>query len=348
MNIGILNSGGDCPGLNAVTKAVVLAAKNKGQHKVYGFQNGFEGMYTENGYRELILEDVETIERMGGTILGTKNKGDFGEIGAQQEPSAQAKSLLNKIVATKEKLNLEALIVTGGDGSLRIAYWIGQQTGINIIGIPKTIDNDLANTDVTLGFRTAVQTACNAISQIRDTAQALQRVLVVEVMGWSAGWIALESGLAGGADIILIPEIPYSTEKVAEYIKQKMPSEKHSIIIVIAEGAPEKHRQMDDKSAGTKLAYDLKSFGIETRASILGYIQRGGEPVAYDKILGARLGEKAVDLATNGEKNKFVSVNADEITILSLEKASSDTKFVPSNHPLVLTARGLGIYFGDD
>lgn len=347
MNIGILNSGGDCPGLNAVTKAVVTAAKHNGNHKVFGFLDGFQGMYSEDGYKELTLRDVTIIERMGGTILGTTNKGDFGEIGGQKEPSEHAKMLLNKIIATKEKLALDALIVTGGDGSLRIAYWIGTQTGINIIGIPKTIDNDLANTDVTLGFRTAVQTASDAISKIRDTAQALNRVLVVEVMGWSAGWIALESGLAGGADIILIPEVPYSTEKVAQFIKEKMPNEKRSVIIVIAEGAPEKNRQADEKSAGTKLAYNLKEYGIETRASILGYIQRGGEPVSFDKILGARLGQKAIEIILKGEQNKFISIDANEITVLPLEKASSDTKLVPPDHYLIETAKGIGVYFGE-
>ena len=347
MNIGILNSGGDCPGLNAVTKSVVLAAKNNGNHKVYGFYDGFEGMYKNDGYSELTLKDVDSIERRGGTILGTTNKGDFSEIGSQKEPSEQAKQILKQIKQTKERLDLDALIVTGGDGSLRIAYWVGLQTGMNIIGIPKTIDNDLANTDITLGFSTAVQTACDAIGKIKDTAQALDRILVVEVMGWSAGWIALESGLAGGADIILLPEIPYSFENVANFIKSKIPHEKNSMIIVIAEGTPEKNRKADDKSAGMKLSHELANLGIETRASILGYIQRGGEPIAYDKILGTRLGAKAIEIILKGESNKFISIHANEIIVLPLQMAATDTKFVPPQHHLIKTAKDIGIYFGE-
>jgi 6-phosphofructokinase 1 len=348
MNIGILNSGGDCPGLNAVIRAVVLAAKQNGDNKVYGFFDGFPGLYSPNGYRELQIQDVLSIERMGGTILGTSNKGDFGEVGLLKEPSAQALGTLEKIKQTKEHLQLDGLIVTGGDGSLRIAYWVGQNTGLNIIGIPKTIDNDLANTDITLGFNTAIATASDAIEKIRDTAQSMHRAMIVEVMGWSAGWIALESGIAGGADIILLPEIPYNLEKIGTMVKDRIQDEKHSVIIVIAEGSPEKNRTADQKSAGVKLSTDLKEkFGIESRVTILGYIQRGGEPSPNDKILGTRLGQKAVEVLLEGKENVFLSVLNNEVQMLPLSAASSETRLVPANHPMINMARGIGIYFGE-
>lgn len=348
MNIGILNSGGDCPGLNAVIRAVVLAAKNTGNNKVYGFLDGFPGLYKKNGYRELDVNDVYGIERMGGTILGTSNQGDFGEVGFLKEPSPQALATLDKIKETKEKLALDGLIVTGGDGSLRIAYWIGQHTGLNIIGIPKTIDNDLANTEVTLGFNTAIATASDAIEKIRDTAASMHRTMIVEVMGWSAGWIALESGIAGGADAILIPEKPYSLEKIATFVSDKTKDEKHSVIIVIAEGSPEKNRTPDQKSAGTKLSSDLRDkFNVESRVTILGYIQRGGEPSTFDKILGTRLGQKAVENLMQRKENVYISVLNNELQLLPLSAASSDTRLVPPDHQMIKMAESIGIYFGE-
>ncbi len=347
MNIGILTAGGDCPGLNAVIRAVVLTVKNRDpKNQVYGFLDGFSGLYTPNAYTLLEKRDVENIERIGGTILGTANKGDFGEVGSLQAPSESALNTIEKIKETKRQLNLDGLIVSGGDGSLRIAYWIGQQTGINIIGIPKTIDNDLSNTEITLGFNTAITTATDAIGKIHDSARSHHRVMIIEVMGRDAGWIALESGIAGAADCILIPEIPYSTENLIRFLSDR--SDDKATIIVLAEGAhplsePAKHPQ-----TGVDLTNKIEQLStLEARLSVLGYIQRGGEPTAFDKILGSRLGEKAATLLLDGEHSLYVSVLNDTLNPLPLSKASSQTRFVPKDHDLIKTARSMGIYFGD-
>ncbi len=347
MNIGILTAGGDCPGLNAVIRAVVLTVKNNNpQNKVYGFHDGFPGLYVPDGYTELELRDVENIERTGGTILGTSNKGDFGEVGLLKAPSEKALATIEKIKATKEKLKLDGLIVSGGDGSLRIAYWIGQQTGINIIGIPKTIDNDLSNTEITLGFNTAITTATEAIGKIHDSARSHHRAMVIEVMGRDAGWIALESGIAGAADCILIPEIPYDIENLVKYLNER--TEYKAIIIVVAEGAHPIGEPTMHPLTGANLTKKIEEVtSLEARLSVLGYIQRGGEPTTFDKILGTRLGEKAASLLLNGKHSFYVSIQNDTLTPLPLEKASSETRFVPKNHELIKTAKSIGIYFGE-
>jgi 6-phosphofructokinase len=349
MNIGILSAGGDCPGLNAVIRAVVLTVKNRdSNNKIYGFLDGFSGLYIPNAYMTLELRDVENIERTGGTILGTSNKGDFGEVGLLKEPSAKALETIEKIKQTKEALQLDGLIVTGGDGSLRIAYWIGQQTGINIIGIPKTIDNDLSNTEITLGFNTAITTATEAIGKIHDSARSHHRAMIIELMGRDAGWIALESGIAGGADCILLPEIPYNMEHLAEYLNKKASSEYKAIIIAVAEGAHPLGEPNQHPLTGAILTKKIQEMtNLEARLSVLGYIQRGGEPTTYDKILGTRLGEKAATLLLDGEHSLFVSVNNDTLNPLPLSKASSETRFVPRDHDLIKTAKSIGIYFGE-
>ncbi len=348
MNIGILTSGGDCPGLNAVIRASVLALKKNGDHKVYGFMDGFEGLYTPGKSMELGIRDIENIERIGGTILGTTNRGDFGEVGLLKDPSPAALQTIEKIKQTKAALNLDGLIVTGGDGSLRIAHWVGQQTGLNIIGIPKTIDNDLANTEVTLGYNTAINTATDAISKIRDTARSHHRVMIVEVMGRDAGWIALGSGIAGGADCILIPEIPYNFDKLTAFIKDKIECDAKSVVIVLAEGAREVSQTAPQKGTGEALAKNIQqTTSMETRLTILGYIQRGGEPTTFDKILATRLGQKAAELMLSGETSKYVSIKNDSLTVLPLSMAATETRFVPKDHELVNTAKAIGTYFGE-
>lgn len=351
MNIGILTSGGDCPGLNAVIRAAVLAVKNNStDHKVYGFLDGFEGLYASGKQIELDIRDVENIERVGGTILGTTNRGDFGEVGVMKEPSPKALETIALIKQTKERLNLDGIIVTGGDGSLRIAYWIAQQAGLNIIGIPKTIDNDLANTEITLGFNTAVDTATAAISKIRDTARSHHRAMLVEVMGRDAGWIALASGIAGGADCILIPEIPYNIDNLINFLEEKARHEAKSIVIVIAEGAHPINETAHHFSNGEELTKRIKEHegtNLEARLSVLGYIQRGGEPTTYDKILGTRLGQKAAELLLNGDTSKYVSVQNDNLVALPLSMAATETRFVPLDHEMLTTAKSIGIYFGE-
>lgn len=348
MNIGILSAGGDCPGLNAVIRAAVLTAKNNGDHTVYGFLDGFSGLYNPNAYVTLDKKDVESIERTGGTILGTTNRGDFGEVGLLKAPSEKALQTIAKIKETKEKLKLEGLIVTGGDGSMRIAYWIGQQAGLNIIGVPKTIDNDIGNTEISLGFNTATTTATEAIGKIQDSARSHHRVMVIEVMGRDAGWIALESGIAGGADAILIPEIPYNFENLAKFIKAKTDEESKAVILVVAEGAHPVGEKSNYPLNGALLTKKIEeSTSFEARLSVLGYIQRGGEPSTLDKILGTRLGQKAAELLLAGAKSTYVSVQNDQMTTLPLEKASTETKFVPTDHEMVLAAKSIGIYFGE-
>jgi ATP-dependent phosphofructokinase / diphosphate-dependent phosphofructokinase len=348
MNIGILTSGGDCPGLNAVIRATVLTVKNNGNHTMYGFLDGFSGLYTPGACTTLEKKDVEGIERTGGTILGTTNKGDFGEIGSLQEPSQAALDTIAKIKATKEKLQLDGLIATGGDGSLRIAYWIGQQTGINIIGIPKTIDNDLANTETTLGFNTAIETATEAIGKVADTARSHHRVMVVEVMGRSAGWIGLESGIAGGADIILLPEIPYNLEKLLKVVEEKSQAEDKAVIIVLAEGAFPNGEQSQYPQNGAILTKRIEeNTKLEARLSVLGYIQRGGEPSTFDKILGTRLGEKAAELLLNNKNGVFLSVQNNNLVELPIKMAATETRYVPRDGDMVKAAKATGIYFGD-
>ncbi|MDQ3098922.1 MAG: ATP-dependent 6-phosphofructokinase [bacterium] len=349
MNIGILSAGGDCPGLNAVIRAVVLTVKNRDiNNKVFGFLDGFSGLYTSGAYMTLDKRDVENIERTGGTILGTSNKGDFGEVGLLKAPSPQALATIEKIKQTKEELQLDGLIVTGGDGSLRIAYWIGQQTGINIIGIPKTIDNDLSNTEVTLGFNTAITTATEAIGKIHDSARSHHRAMIIELMGRDAGWIALESGIAGGADCILLPEIPYNFEHLEKYLDEKADSEYKAIIIIVAEGAHPMGEPSQHPNTGAILTKKIQeNTKLESRLSVLGYIQRGGEPTTFDKILGTRLGEKAASLLLDGENSQFVSVKNDTLIPLPLSMASSETRFVPRDHDLIKAAKSIGIYFGE-
>ncbi len=347
MNIGVLTAGGDCPGLNAVIRSIVLSAKNAGDHNVYGFLDGFSGLYNPNSIITLEEKDVKNIERIGGTILGSTNKGDFGEIGMLQEPSPQALQTIEKIKQTIQDLNLDGLIVTGGDGSLRIAHWIGQQTNINIIGIPKTIDNDLSNTDITLGFNTATTTATEAISKIQDTARSHHRVMVVEVMGRDSGWIALESGIAGGADIILIPEIPYDLSNLSNYISKKIHNDYKAMVIVCAEGAHPNSQPTQPHQNGINLVKQIQIHTeYDARLSVLGYIQRGGEPSTFDKVLGIRLGQFATELLLNNEHGLFISIQKNKLEKLPIEKASSLTRFVPQDDQLIKTAKSIGIYFG--
>ena len=322
--IGILTGGGDAPGLNAVIRAAVRSAVGRGW-EVVGIREGFEGLLKPGLARSLTKRDVIGILRLGGTILGTTNRGnpfDYPVQSAGKGKSANTKTqdLSSKAVRNFRKMGLDALIAIGGDGSLSIAYRLYRK-GIPIVGVPKTIDNDLSGTVITFGFDTAVSTATEALDRLHSTAQSHQRVMVIEVMGRYTGWIALHSGIAGGADVILIPEIPFRMESVCRKIDERYRSGAKFAIVVAAEGAILKGEGLvtkGEKEAGREnphlggiaefVAKEIQKWtGHESRSLVLGHLQRGGKPTTFDRLLGTRLGVGAVELI---EKRKFGHMTA--------------------------------------
>jgi ATP-dependent phosphofructokinase / diphosphate-dependent phosphofructokinase len=360
MRIGILNSGGDCPGLNAVIHGAVSAAANLGW-EVYGFREGFEGLLKDGDEGYIVLDANRTvgIMKLGGTILGTTNKGNFvakvGENGAALVPVA----IMNQAKANLARLGIESLIVVGGDGSLSTALQL-QDYGINIIGVPKTIDNDLAATAMTFGFDSAYTAVVDALDRLHTTAESHRRVMVLEVMGRHAGWIALYGGIAGGADAILLPEIPFKMEFVSNFLKQREAQNLRSTLIVVAEGAHwetgELVSKMDrgDKGQvllggiGDRVAKAVEEHtGKETRACTLGHLQRGGAPTALDRILGLRFGVKAVDLIQKGQFGHMVSYQQYHVGSVPILEAVAKLRTVDPQGEMVMTARSVGICFGD-
>ncbi len=359
MNIGILNAGGDCPGLNAVIEGAVGAATARGW-TVYGFYDGFEGLLSTEGderWKILTRENCHNIRCMGGTILGTVNKGNFtvkSGVGGRMEidPAVLARSK-----ETVARLGLQALIVVGGDGS----QTIGQELtaiGLPIVGVPKTIDNDLSSTDYTFGFMTAVDVVSRNLDRLRITAQAHQRVMVVEVMGRHAGWIALYGGIAGGADIILIPEIEFRLEEVVRKIELMKALGKREVLIVVSEGASigGELLVLDDETKGEVRLGGIAAFlstkletltGIETRYCVLGHTQRGGSPIPFDRILGVRCGAKAIELIEKGEFGHTVALSRTDMVSMPIENAVENLHLVDSKSQLVAAAREIGVSFGD-
>lgn len=346
MNIGILTSGGDCPGLNAIIRAVVLTATRKG-HTVYGFYDGFEGMVQQD-CTQLTVEMVRSIEDRGGTILGTTNKGNFGTIGSLKEPDQEALNSLARVKVTAQKLNLHALITIGGDSSLRIAQWVGANAGMNIIGIPKTIDNDIQHTEISVGYNTAVATATDAVNKIQDTGASHKRVMVIEIMGRTAGWLTLETAIASGADVVLIPELPFSYENVVEYITAHQSSRTHACTILVAEGA---HAMTDGTTSmheASKVLTDmLMKKGVDVRLTVLGHIQRGGQPTVFDIVLGSKLGQHAIEMIERDVRECAIMVQNGNLVDVPIKELYAPTRLVPPEHDLVRTARGLGMYFGE-
>ncbi len=358
MRIGILNSGGDCPGLNAVIHGVVGAASKLGW-EVIGFRDGFEGLLPPGDYQVLDSEDTVGILKLGGTILGTTNKGHFAaKVGKEGESKAEIEeNVIEKVGRTMKLLEIRALIVVGGDGSLSTA-WQLFQAGFPVIGVPKTIDNDLQATAMTFGFDSAVNCVVDAMDRLHTTAVSHKRVMVVEVMGRNAGWIALWGGIAGGANVILLPEIEFSLEKVAEHIKEREARGYHSSMVVVAEGArtpdgdlvfqDETNGQVRLGGIGDIVAAELeKRTGKDTRACTLGHLQRGGAPTSMDRILGARFGVKAVKLAQEGRFGRMVSYQSYHVSSVSIEKAINKLRTVDPNGEVVETARAIGICMGD-
>ena len=353
--IGVLTGGGDCPGLNAVVRAVVKAARSQDWEPI-GILDGFEGFFEPNGTRTLTERDVRGILPRGGTILGTTNRGNPFAYPLTQDGRTETVDRSGEVIRRIEALGLDCLIVIGGDGSLRIGLDF-QRAGVPIIGVPKTIDNDLSATDVTFGFDTALDTATEALDKLHTTAESHHRVMVVELMSRHAGWIALEAGIAGGADIVLIPEIPFRLEHLTRKVHERDRRGRLFSIVVVAEGAyPEGGRQVFQKGPGPERLGGIgqqvadaiaRQTKHEVRTTVLGHLQRGGMPSAFDRLLATRFGAAAVRLATRGEIGRMVALHGERIDSVALEDAVGVRKTVAPDGELVATAREIGISFGD-
>ena len=354
--IGVLTGGGDAPGLNAVIRAVVKTAHNAGV-SMLGLEDSFDGLIFQGKTRPLGPRNVTGILRRGGTILGTVNRGN-----PLLEPIVTPDGTFNyaeRVVDMFGRLGLDALVCIGGDGTLAISYEF-HKLGIPLVGVPKTIDNDIVGTNSCFGFDSAVSFATEAIDRLHTTAESHRRIMVVEVMGRYAGWIALHGGVAGGADVILIPEIPYDPAKVAERILSRDRWGASFSIVVVAEGAHPKGGEMSVLEtaqgghverlggAGMRCANELEKLtGKETRHVVLGHLQRGGAPTAFDRTLATRFGGKAVELLLNGEYGTMVANRPPDIVALPLAEVVGKTKTVPLDSDLIRTARALGVGFGD-
>ncbi len=354
--IGILTSGGDCPGLNAVLRGVVRAADGHGW-EVLGFRDGFEGLLAPGDYIPLDRHTTAGIMARGGTILGTTNRGHFIAKVRGGEKARIAPRVIEEARRTLAKLNVSALICVGGDGSLTTAQQL-YEAGIPVIGVPKTIDNDLEATAMTFGFDSAVAFVSEALDRLHTTAESHKRVMVTEVMGRHAGWIALYGGLAGGGDIILIPEIPFTFDRVAEAVRRRDAEGCLSTLIVVAEGArPRDGRQSRFQTGSGE--YKLGGIGEvvarevarrtrkETRTNVLGHLQRGGVPTTLDRILGTRFGVKAVELIRDGCFGRMVSFQNDEVSDVRISDAVHHLRLVRTDSQMVQTARAVGVSFGD-
>jgi 6-phosphofructokinase 1 len=358
--IGILTGGGDCPGLNPVIRAVVKTAICKYGMSVVGFKNGYKGLYN-NECVELTLERTSGILRRGGTILYSSNKDNLFDYLVEDENGNMVKKDVSHIgVENIKKNNIDAMIIIGGDGTLTSGRDFNR-LGVPVIGVPKTIDNDLSSTDVTFGYDTAVSVATECIDRIHTTAESHHRIITVEIMGRYAGFLGLSSGIAGGAHVILIPEIPYDINKVADFIKNRIKNGKEFSVLAVAEGAKSITGEMtvmkivegspDPIRLGgvaQKVANDLEALvGSESRATILGHIQRGGVPTAADRILSTRYGVAAVELAVAGKFGEMVALRENKMTSVSLEEVIGKNKGVDPEGELVSIAKAIGVCFGD-
>lgn len=359
LTIGISTGGGDCPGLNAVIRAATRCAIQKYGWRVMGITDGFDGLIDPAGTRELTMKDISGILPRGGTILGTTNRGNPF---AWKNLDAGGKELVTdvseRVVENARKLGLDAVIVIGGDGTQNIGLQLYRK-GLKTVGVPKTIDNDLSATEQTFGFDTAVQTCVDAIDKLFSTAESHHRVMVCEVMGRDAGWIALEAGIAGGAHVILVPEIPFTIQKVCDFIQNRERAGKRFSVVVVAEGIkplPDMKAQFErEKRAypragtvgnliGDAIGMNLKK---EVRVTVLGHTQRGGSPTAFDRILSTRFGVEAVELIARGEFGKMVALRGGEIVAVDVAEACGQMKRVSPDDQLVRVAKSIGVCFGD-
>jgi ATP-dependent phosphofructokinase / diphosphate-dependent phosphofructokinase len=356
--IGILTGGGDCPGLNAVIRGVTKPAQDNGM-TVLGIIDGFEGL-VEGRAKELYNEDVSGILARGGTILGSSNKGDPFHYPILKDGKIEITDKSKAALRNYEAWNLDALIAIGGDGTMHICKKLGDM-GMNMIGVPKTIDNDLDATDLTFGHDSAVYVVSEALDRLHTTASSHHRVIVVEVMGRYAGWIALNGGLAGGADIILIPEIPFSWEKVYDKILRRELAGKKFSLVCVAEGAKPKDGKMIVKGEDIKRHDPVQLGGIgevvaanielntgrETRVTVLGHLQRGGSPTPFDRILSTKFGAFAIDLAVHKKFGRMVSLKGSEVKNVRIEDAINKQKLVTKDTQALIAAKAIGISFGE-
>ncbi len=359
MRIAISTGGGDAPGLNAVIRAAVLSARTRGWD-VLGIKRGFAGLLGEDEIVPLTVDSVRGIAGQGGTIIKTTNRGSpFSYPVQQPDGSWKHVDRSDELVENARNLGIEAIISIGGDGSLKIARQL-QAKGVRVVSVPKTIDNDVAGTITTFGFDTAVNTAMEAIDKLHTTAESHDRVMVLEVMGREAGFIALHAGVAGTADVILIPEIEWELGKVCEKIMERDASGKRFSIVVVAEGAKPKggHESIigaslpgQDRRLGgvaERLAYDIQQqTGKETRSMVLGHLQRGGSPTGYDRLLATRFGAAAVQAVADKKWGHMVALQSPHIVPIPIEDVLRETKRVDPKHDVVQTARVIGISFGD-
>ena len=357
--IGINTGGGDAPGLNAVIRAVVLGALRRGW-EVIGLRKGYLGLLDSDQTIDLTAREVRGIAHLGGTILGTTNRGNPFEWPVEgPDGSTHLVDRSDEVVDGFHRLGIDALVAVGGDGSMRIAHELAGK-GVQIVGVPKTIDNDLAGTVITFGFMTAAEVATEAIDRLHSTAEAHERVFTVEVMGRYAGWIALHAGLSGGADVILMPEIPFDIESVCDKVREREASGRHFTIVVVAEGARPIGGQMavrGEREAGREVVLGgiaeqvaqeiAQRTGKETRTVVLGHLQRGGRPVPYDRMIALRFGAAAVRLVAEGASDVMVGLDPPDVVTVPLEEATSRMKTVPLDGDTVCTARELGICLGD-
>lgn len=358
--LGILTGGGDCPGLNAVIRAVAKTAFHRYNVEVVGIADGFGGVM-ENKSSLLNDGDVSGILHRGGTILGTTNRDNpFRYPVGEKDGQTIWGDVSDRAIANLEKMGIEALVVVGGDGSLFIGNELYKK-GVPVVGIPKTIDNDLSATDITFGFDTALNTATDAIDKLHTTAESHHRVMILEVMGRDAGWIALHSGIAGGADVILIPEIKFTYEAICQKISQRKQHGKKFSIMVVAEGAalpggdliyqeerPDNPHLNKLGGVADAVGREIQArCGVETRVTVLGHLQRGGTPTPFDRILGTRFGVKAAELAMNQEFGQMTCLCSGTVRSVSLEEAVKEQKLVKPDSELVRAAKSVGVSFGD-
>ncbi len=358
--IGILTGGGDAPGLNAVIRAVVKTASNEFGARVFGIRSGFDGFLQPDGVFELTLQSVRGILPLGGTILGAANRGNPFARKFIRDGREVVEDVSNQIIQRIRDLAMDGLIVVGGDGTLRIAQELCE-IGVPVVGVPKTIDNDVGGTEVTFGFDTAVNIATEALDRLHTTAESHHRIMILELMGRDAGFIALHAGVAGGADIILIPEIPFQFEAVCRKIQARMAAGSKFSIIAVSEGAHPVGGDQVFSRAGDELfvarlggiGHVVGRFvenvcGAEARVTVLGHLQRGGSPTAFDRWLATRYGAEAVRLAAAGKFGNMVALEHEHIIAVPLARALAEPKRVDIQGDAVRTARALGIVFGDE
>jgi 6-phosphofructokinase 1 len=337
--IGILTAGGDCPGLNAAIRGIGKTAIVEYGMEVLGFNAGYQGLIN-NDYIELKESQLSGILTLGGTILGTSREKPYKI--AKNESNDRIKP--EKIKTNYKKLGLDCIICIGGNGTMKTANMLSKE-GLNIIGIPKTIDNDVWGTDVTFGFDSAIQIATDAIDRLHTTANSHQRVMIIELMGHHAGWIALYAGLAGGGDIILLPEIEYNIRSICKKIEKRYEDKKPYSIVVVAEGI----EHPKGRSAASFISNAIQTYtGIETREIVLGYIQRGGSPTPMDRILATRYGAFTAKCVAEGCFGTMVAIKNNQLTTVPLEEVGGKLRLVEKNNPLIQKARKMGVSFGDE